>query len=496
MSIEKRGKHFYYSFRLNGRRHHGACRGCTTERQAAKFEKELRTKLRQAEANHDKIEFHRREIKKLSTTAIPLIKAFALANAKPTSYTPGEQQIRLKKRFFADFVAFCMDKKIRLMQEVTPQLAEEYAAFIRANGRYMVKVEYTTKAGNTIEYSATSRKLAPSTTNKMLQTCAWVFDKLSGESGISRNPFGEIPIMANSYESREVFTDDEIEKILNSTDNFAAPMCRVALFTGLREGDICTLRWDDILWNKDVIRRKMNKTSKIVEIPIIDRAYLEQLFANRKSDEYVFPEQREIYAENPAGIPYRIGKFLKSLGIEKNRKSEARTRQISSKDFHSLRHTFAVKCAENDIPIHVVQHVLGHTNPRITEIYTAHYNRKFAKQAMNRFKLLNLNDQAPLIYRLMFSLDHFSELLYRDKMNFISAIRQSFSQQQMEGFIASVRKYMEMPQAEIEALKKAEQLHQEQERKDYEKWLTQALNEDTEEQKGIAELAMLAATEE
>ena len=496
MSIEKKGKRFYFSFRLNGKRHHGACRGCTTERQAAKYEKELRAELEQAEAHHDKIEFHRREIKKLSTAPIPLAEAFDLANAKPTSRSPGEKQITLKKRFFADFVAFCATKKLKLMQEVTPQLAEEYAAYIRENGRYIVNVSYRAKNGRNIEYSAASRKLAPSTTNKMVQTCAWVFDKLSGDSGIARNPFSEIPIMANAYESRDVFTDEEIEKILSATDDFAAPMCRVALYTGLREGDICTLRWSDIVWEKNIIRRKMNKTNRIVEIPIIDRAYLEQLFANRTSEEYVFPAQNAIYTAKPDGIPYRIGRFLRTLGIERNRKSETRTRKISIKDFHSLRHTFAVKCAENGIPIHIVQHVLGHSNPRITEIYTAHYNRTFAQKAMNRFRLLDMNDQAPLIHRLMSALDNFSELLYSEKVKFITILRETLPEHQLDAFIALVRKHMTTPKAEIEALRTAERLRNEYGQREYEEWYLRQLDENTAESKGIAELTMLAASEE
>ncbi len=36
---------------------------------------------------------------------------------------------------------------------------------------------------------------------------------------------------------------------------------------------------------------------------------------------------------------------------------------------HKLRHTFATKLAESGVPLHVIQHQLGHSNPKTTSIY-------------------------------------------------------------------------------------------------------------------------------
>lgn len=493
MSIRKSGKRFYCSFQLNGERYNRACKGCTTERQAIKFEKELKEKLKHANAHHDQIKFHRQEIKKLSTNAdIQLSKAFELARSKPTSRTPSRKQVALKKRFWDDFVAFCANKKINLLQDVTPTIAEEYTAYIRNNGRYIVNVEYTDKNGKHVEYSVEKRKLAPSTTNKMVQTCAWIFNVLSYDGGITHNPFNNIPIMANNYESRDIFTDDEIRKIIESKDDFAAPMCRMALFTGLREGDICSLRWDNIIWEDNFIRKKMNKTNTIVEIPIIERQFLEDLYTNRTSDEFIFPEQYRIYSTSQDGIPYRISKFLTELGIEKNRVSDARSRKISVKDFHSLRHTFAVKCAEQDIPIHVVQQVLGHSNPKITEIYTAHYNRKFTQKAMRRFQLLDDNDKAPVIFRLLFSLKHFHELLESDQQKFVMTLFNTLSSQQIEEYISVVRQHMAKSQKEIELSKQLDDARKQREFQEYARWYENAISSENEEQKAISDLSMAA----
>ena len=39
---------------------------------------------------------------------------------------------------------------------------------------------------------------------------------------------------------------------------------------------------------------------------------------------------------------------------------------------HGLRHTFAFELANEGVPIHVIQHALGHANAQITSLYIAH----------------------------------------------------------------------------------------------------------------------------
>lgn len=498
MSIEKQGKHFYYNFRLNTKRYHGACKGCSTMRQAEAYEKRLKADLKKAEAQEDTIKFHEREIKKIiGNDDILLVNAIDRAIAEPTVRTVSKSQINFKKVAWDDFCAFCYSKDIKTMRAVSHAIAKEYFAYIKEKGKYSKTITYL-RNGKKIEYTATDRMLAPSTINKIIQTCEWVFSALSHESGISLNPFSNIPVLPNQYESRDIFTDEEIQLILNSDNIFCAPLCRIALFTGLREGDICCLRWDNIDFEHNFIKLVMRKTGRSVEIPIIDRPYLEKLYFEKTQSEYIFPVQHDIYVNIKGGIPYRITKFLRSLGIDKNRKIETRTRQISSKDFHSLRHTFAVKCAENDIPLHVVQQVLGHGNPRITEIYTAHHNRNIVKQAMNRFRLFDNSSHAPVIYRLLFALEHFNDMLYSDKINFVKMLKNDIADAKIEKFLSDVRRSMTMPKDEIELLKAQEKLQRTREQREYMEWYNSIIvdNVETEEQKNISELSILAAAEE
>ena len=108
MSIEKQGKHFYYNFRLNAKRYHGACKGCSTMRQAETYEKRLKADLKKAAVQEDAIKFHEQEIKKIiGRDDILLVDAIDRAIAEPTARPKTKAQIKFKKSAWYDFCAFC-----------------------------------------------------------------------------------------------------------------------------------------------------------------------------------------------------------------------------------------------------------------------------------------------------------------------------------------------------------------------------------------------------
>ena len=72
------------------------------------------------------------------------------------------------------------------------------------------------------------------------------------------------------------------------------------------------------------------------------------------------------------------------MGIITTKKLENRQRRHSSKDFHSCRHTFAMFCRDRGIAIDNIQAVLGHTDPKTTQIYTRHDKVRYLQEAFAR----------------------------------------------------------------------------------------------------------------
>ena len=58
---------------------------------------------------------------------------------------------------------------------------------------------------------------------------------------------------------------------------------------------------------------------------------------------------------------------------------------------HTLRHSFAMHCIEDNINLRYLQNMLGHNSPKTTEIYTKiiHINNKKIKSTLDN--LLNNN---------------------------------------------------------------------------------------------------------
>ena len=370
----KDGGEYHYQFMQNGKRYYGVCEGCTTERTAQAYEKRMRDTVKKAaEQNNVKalVENFRQTL--TGGNSIPLANAFELSLKKPRRRHPSEKVIYQKREAFRDFVKFIQEKypEVVDISQVTPKHAEEYITLIRQFGRFDKNVTYKQKNGTTI--SRTTISTPSSRTANLYQTvCTEVFKLLARDAGLIGNPF-DMPKLEKDEAKREAFSKQEIILIRDNLDEFTRPLFTLAMMTALREGDICELKWNEIDFRESLIRRRMNKTGNVVEIPI---AYdLSEYLQNLKIEnfsEYVLPEHAAMYAKNSSGVSYRIKQFLEKLGIKTTKKPHGRDRAVSVKDLHSCRHTFCYYAGLRGIPLAVVQSIVGHMSPEMTKHYSAH----------------------------------------------------------------------------------------------------------------------------
>ncbi len=373
---KRSGGQYYYEFMVNGKRYTGTCEGCDNRRAAEKYEKRMRDRVAAfaEQKSVDRLmERRRREI--TGRDGIPLAEAFDLSMRKPRRSTPSPKVIEQKRSIWADFVAFveATHPEARDLAAVTPNHAEEYIALVRSSGRFSKAVTYQ-RGRRTVTSSAASGPPSNRTATLYQTVCAEVFKLLARDAGIAENPFAGIVKPPKAEETREAFTPDELQLIHDHLDDFTRPLFTVAIMTALREGDICTLRWREIDFDAQTIRRTMNKTGRLVEIPMSPSlfSYLEQQRAVTGDGEYIFPLHAEMYRRNRTGVSLRVKAFLESLGIETTRIPAGRTRAVSVKDLHSCRHTFCYLAGMQGIPLVVVQSIVGHMTPEMTAHYTAH----------------------------------------------------------------------------------------------------------------------------
>jgi len=160
--------------------------------------------------------------------------------------------------------------------------------------------------------------------------------------------------------NREYLTIEEIKRISNTP--FEHDIIKKAFlfscFTGLRYGDIASLKWSQIKetnFNGNgksfAIHKRQAKTGNINHIPLNETAL--NLIGDRpQNDTLVFNLQSNVV---------HIRRLLKSL---------LEAAKISKKiTFHCARHTYAVMLLANGANLMTVKELLGHRDIKSTQIY-------------------------------------------------------------------------------------------------------------------------------
>ena len=152
----------------------------------------------------------------------------------------------------------------------------------------------------------------------------------------------------------------------------------LALYTGMRIGEICALKWADIDLETGILRvrqtmqriacrngnrktkivfdtPKSEKSNRLIPLPSQLQAILSERYTHSES-EYVV-SCRSGFTE-PRAVRYRYYQILK----------KARIKRIH---FHALRHTFATRCMELRFDVTTLSRLLGHSSIKMTlDIYT------------------------------------------------------------------------------------------------------------------------------
>lgn len=177
-----------------------------------------------------------------------------------------------------------------------------------------------------------------------------------------------------SKELPSVYTDDEIKKIMASIDRNSKigkrdyAMISLAVYLGLRAGDIVNLKFENIDWINNLINITTGKTEKDIILPLlpdIGNAILDYLKNGRRQcelKEIFITDKGKISSVGSSCLHYKVKQYIKIASIDtKGRKTGP----------HSLRHSLATKLLKTGEPLPVISEVLGHSDTQVTTIYTS-----------------------------------------------------------------------------------------------------------------------------
>lgn len=165
-----------------------------------------------------------------------------------------------------------------------------------------------------------------------------------------------------------ILTGDEEHRLLEVSPAHLKPVIVVALNTGMRRGEILNLKWNQIDFEKELIKVENTKSGKKRHIHI--NSELASLLLRLKSEE----DSGEFVFVNPdTGKPF--------LDLKRAFKGACKKAAIEDLRFHDLRHTFASRLVENGVDLITVKDLLGHSTVKMTERYT-HPNQDLKKKAV------------------------------------------------------------------------------------------------------------------
>ena len=170
----------------------------------------------------------------------------------------------------------------------------------------------------------------------------------------------------------------------------------LCLFTGIRIGEICALKWEDISFEEKTIyihqtmqrlqteHSVEHKTEVVVstpksscsvrKIPIPDKLFLLIAeFAKGKSG-YVLTGSSQRYIE-PRNMQNHFKRVLQAISVE-------------PANYHALRHTFATRCIEVGFDVKSLSEILGHANVNITMNRYVHPSMELKRENMQRLSSL------------------------------------------------------------------------------------------------------------
>ena len=342
MRLYKRGNVWWVRFVSGGKEYRNTTR--TGDRAVAvAFLKSLKV-ARQMPTFKDAVEVLRILFKEKPEGVVPLEAAWSVYERIASSLgrlAISERGKQRRANTLRNFVAWCKRDRpmVKTVEDVLPPVAAAYAEALAKSGR------------------------KSKTRGNVLGELGTIWRTLEKTSAEIHNPWGALAPKNTDSERGKAFTTEEVALVLNAArkvgkDWFA--VCTIALHTGLRYGDVATLKWSQI--DGETLHVKPRKTERfgiVANLPII-APVAAALAEMPKRGEYVFPLHAGWYGNRGRlsrdALSFR--EVLAAAGLDGR-----------GFTFHSFRHTAATRLAGAGVSVETRKRILGHTEDATADRY-------------------------------------------------------------------------------------------------------------------------------
>ena len=221
----------------------------------------------------------------------------------------------------------------------------------------------------------------PASVNREFQILRCMFNRAI-EWGMlyGGNPAAGIKNLPQNNSRCRWLTEEEQERLLSCCHGLTKVIVLIALKTGMRKGEILTLKWKQVPCSNYVdfdngvicVHELLAKSQRSRYIPLSNAVrHALQNVERIPGQDYIFLNPR---TSKPLG------------SVKKTFHTALKRAGISDFKFHDLRHTFASQLVRSGVDLYIVQKLLGHSTPKMTQRY-AHLGKSQLKDAIEKIDL-------------------------------------------------------------------------------------------------------------
>ena len=319
-------------------------------------------------------------------------------------------------------------KKMKLDQRNAVPTLQEYLS------EWLKRRQPTLKGSTLLSYKETIAKIINprighlKLTDIKPETIQWVYDQFQQEKRrdrmafaikqvlnaalneavrqglLSDNPVPKTRIKHPQVKQAKVtlWTDEQVDRLLTTiVGQKYEYLIRLALMTGMRQGELLGLKWEDVDLNQGIIRvrhslqkavvdEKLRFTIGIPKTPSsirqisIGSAGMSVLRKQYEKVRLLRQLAGDRWVENDLVFPSSFGTPINPSNLLHEFKEYIRQADIPMAPFHYLRHHAASLMARNGASVIAVAGILGHSNSWITQKTYTHFFDKEARQTSQR----------------------------------------------------------------------------------------------------------------
>jgi len=235
--------------------------------------------------------------------------------------------------------------------------------------------------------------LAPKTVNSIISVMKNIFEFTAETKQCALISFNGLNVKQPQKQMRILSQAEQsllTEYLLKESSNTGIGIF-LSLYTGLRVGEVCALKWEDISFRDNCIH--VHKTMQRIQVKSNSDHKSEIIISAPKSaysvrdvpipDKLLLMLQERQNAPNTYFLTGKTTLYVEPRTMQNSFKSIIKKTGIAPANFHALRHTFATRCIELGFDIKSLSEILGHASVNITLNRYVHPSMELKQKNMN-----------------------------------------------------------------------------------------------------------------